>query len=110
MEQIQEEVKQKEEEEQNKPVPTLQIEKIDETTVENEEDQLEIQKLKEQSEKDTDPEQLLDLSFYKLRFFVDDQEINLEDQKFDAELTPTQAFVEKYDTTKDLEDVKPEAK
>lgn len=109
LEQIQEEVKQKEEEEQNKPVPTLQIEKIDETTVESEEDQLEIQKLKEQSEKDTDPEQLLDLSFYKLRFFVEDQEINLEDQKFDAELTPTQAFVEKYDTTKDLEDVKPEA-
>lgn len=40
---------------------------------------------------------------------MEDQEINLEDQKFDAELTPTQAFVEKYDTTKDLEDVKPEA-
>lgn len=108
LEQIQEEAKQEQEEEENKPIPTLQIEKIDETT-QNEEDQLEIQKLKEQSEKDTDPEQLLDLSFYKLRFFVEDQEINLEDQKFDAELTPTQAFVEKYDTTKDLEDVKPEA-
>lgn len=108
LEQIQEEAKQEQEEEENKPIPTLQIEKIDETT-QNEEDQLEIQKLKEQSEKDTDPEQLLDLSFYKLRFFVEDQEINLEDQKFDAELTPTQAFVEKYDTTKDLEDVAPEA-
>ncbi len=94
LEQIQEEAKQEQEEEENKPIPTLQIEKIDETT-QNEEDQLEIQKLKEQSEKDTDPEQLLDLSFYKLRFFVEDQEINLEDQKFDAELTPTQAYFEK---------------
>ncbi len=109
LEQIQEEVKQKEEEEQNKPIPTLQIEKIDETTVESEEDQLEIQKLKEQSEKDTDPEQLLDLSFYKLRFFVEDKEINLEDQKFDAELTPKPELVEQLNSQNEFIDAAPEA-
>lgn len=106
--QIQEDNLQQKEEEENKPVPTLVVEKMDETNI-PQEDQEEVTQLKAQSLEEVDPEQLLDLSLYKLRFFVGEQEVNLEDQKFDAELTPTEQFVEKYDTSKELEDVAPEA-
>lgn len=108
LDQIQEDNLQQKEEEENKPVPTLVVEKMDETNI-PQEDQEEVAELKEQSLEEVDPEQLLDLSLYKLRFFVGEQEVNLEDQKFDAELAPTEQFVEKYDTSKELEDVAPEA-
>ncbi|WP_290138692.1 fibro-slime domain-containing protein [uncultured Dubosiella sp.] len=92
LDQIQEDNLQQKEEEENKPVPTLVVEKMDETNI-PQEDQEGVAQLKEQSLEEVDPEQLLDLSLYKLRFFVGEQEVNLEDQKFDAELTPTPEYI-----------------
>lgn len=109
LEQIAQANEEQKKEEEDKPLLTVQLEKIDEQAQTSEEEQAEIEQLKEQSLENVDQDNLLDLSFYKLRFFAKDQEVDLKDQKFDAELTPTEQFVEKYDTTKDLEDVAPEA-
>lgn len=109
LEQIKQDQEQEKKEEEEKPVLTVQLEKINEQTETDEEEQAEIEQLREQSLENVEVENLLDLSFYKLRFFANDQEVDLQDQKFDAELTPTEQFIEKYDTTKDLEDVAPEA-
>ncbi|WP_297055729.1 fibro-slime domain-containing protein [uncultured Dubosiella sp.] len=109
LEQIAQANEEQKKEDEDKPLLTVQLEKIDEQAQTSEEEQAEIEQLKEQSLENVDQDNLLDLSFYKLRFFANDQEVDLKDQKFDAELTPTEQFVEKYDTTKDLEDVAPEA-
>lgn len=109
LEQITQANEEQKKEDEDKPLLTVQLEKIDEQAQTSEEEQAEIEQLKEQSLENVDQDNLLDLSFYKLRFFANDQEVDLKDQKFDAELTPTEQFVEKYDTTKDLEDVAPEA-
>lgn len=109
LEQIKQDQEQEKKEEEEKPILTVQLEKINEQTETDEEEQAEIEQLREQSLENVEEENLLDLSFYKLRFFANDQEVDLQDQKFDAELTPTEQFIEKYDTTKDLEDVAPEA-
>ncbi|WP_305084840.1 fibro-slime domain-containing protein [uncultured Dubosiella sp.] len=89
LDQIAQDNEKQQEEQREKPIPTVKLEKIEEQTTE--EDQEEIEQLKEQM----DEENLLDLSFYKLRFFVDDQEIDLGDQKFDAELTPTEDYLKR---------------
>lgn len=109
LEQIAQANEEQKKEDEDKPLLTVQLEKIDEQAQTSEEEQAEIEQLKDQSLENVDQDNLLDLSFYKLRFFADGQEVDLKDQKFDAELTPTEQFVEKYDTTKDLEDVAPEA-
>lgn len=103
LDQIAQDNEKQQEEQREKPVPTVKLEKIEEQTTE--EDQEEIEQLKEQ----VDEENLLDLSFYKLRFFVDDQEIDLGDQKFDAELTPTKKLAQKYDVSNQYPDAAPEA-
>lgn len=103
LDQIAQDNEKQQEEQREKPVPTVKLEKIEEQTTE--EDQEEIEQLKEQ----VDEENLLDLSFYKLRFFVDDQEIDLGDQKFDAELTPTKKFVDNCDVDQEFPDAAPEA-
>ncbi|WP_290140938.1 fibro-slime domain-containing protein [uncultured Dubosiella sp.] len=103
LDQIAQDNEKQQEEQREKPVPTVKLEKIEEQTTE--EDQEEIEQLKEQ----VDEENLLDLSFYKLRFFVGDQEIDLGDQKFDAELTPTKKFVDNCDVDQEFPDAAPEA-
>lgn len=103
LDQIAQDNEKQQEEQRDKLVPTVKLEKIEEQTTE--ENQEEIEQLKEQ----VDEENLLDLSFYKLRFFVDDQEIDLGDQKFDAELTPTKKFVDNCDVDQEFPDAAPEA-
>lgn len=83
--------------------------KIDEQAQTSEEEQAEIEQLKQQSLENVDQDNLLDLSFYKLRFFADGQEVDLKDQKFDAELTPTQKFVDECDVKEEFPDAAPEA-
>lgn len=109
LEQIEQEKEQEKKEEEEKPVLTVQLEKIDEQTETNEEEQAEIEQLREQSLENVEQENLLDLSFYKLRFFANDQEVDLGAQKFDAELTPSKEFVEKFDVENEFPDAAPEA-
>lgn len=109
LEQIAQANEEQKKEDEDKPLLTVQLEKIDEQTQTSEEEQAEIEQLKEQSLENVDQDNLLDLSFYKLRFFANDQEVDLKDQKFDAELTPTQKFVDECDVKEEFPDAAPEA-
>lgn len=109
LEQIAQANEEQKKEEEDKPLLTVQLEKIDEQAQTSEEEQAEIEQLKEQSLENVDQDNLLDLSFYKLRFFAKDQEVDLKDQKFDAELTPTQKFVDGCDIKDEFPDAAPEA-
>lgn len=108
LEQIAQANEEQKKEDEDKPLLTVQLEKIDEQAQTSEE-QAEIEQLKEQSLENVDQDNLLDLSFYKLRFFANDQEVDLKDQKFDAELTPTQKFVDECDVKDEFPDAAPEA-
>lgn len=109
LEQITQANEEQKKEDEDKPLLTVQLEKIDEQAQTSEEEQAEIEQLKQQSLENIDQDNLLDLSFYKLRFFADDQEVDLKDQKFDAELTPTQKFVDECDVKDEFPDAAPEA-
>lgn len=95
LEQITQANEEQKKEDEDKPLLTVQLEKIDEQAQTSEEEQAEIEQLKQQSLENVDQDNLLDLSFYKLRFFADGQEVDLKDQKFDAELTPTQEYLDR---------------
>lgn len=109
LEQITQANEEQKKEDEDKPLLTVQLEKIDEQAQTSEEEQAEIEQLKQQSLENIDQDNLLDLSFYKLRFFANDQEVDLKDQKFDAELTPTQKFVDECDVKDEFPDAAPEA-
>ena len=109
LEQITQANEEQKKEDEDKPLLTVQLEKIDEQAQTSEEEQAEIEQLKQQSLENVDQDNLLDLSFYKLRFFADGQEVDLKDQKFDAELTPTQKFVDECDVKEEFPDAAPEA-
>ncbi|WP_300920474.1 hypothetical protein, partial [uncultured Dubosiella sp.] len=75
LEQIAQANEEQKKEDEDKPLLTVQLEKIDEQAQTSEEEQAEIEQLKEQSLENVDQDNLLDLSFYKLRFFANDQEV-----------------------------------
>lgn len=89
---------------QELPIPTVTIERVAADT------DAETKQLEKQVNEASEGEDVLFTAYYRIVAYVGDQEVDLfENTRFDVELIPTQKFVDTYDTTKDLEDVKPEA-
>lgn len=85
------------------PIPSLVVTKIDANK------DSKIRNLKEDRLGQIDKNQLIDLSYYKLNFFIDNEEIDLKNQAFNAELIPTEPFVEKYKSSNEYINAAPEA-
>lgn len=90
------------------PIPTLKVIALNEEDDDKEISDV-IKELKSLSLENIEEEQILDLSYYQLQFLVDDKEIELSDVSFNAEITPTAEFIEKYDTSDEFPDAVEEA-